>query len=155
MAQRPEEALVRVFPDVLERMAFMFADPADPAEVLGAGNEAVGATMRFTGIWNGTLMLAAPRSLCEELAANVLGLDPGNEGAAQKAPDALKELLNVTCGNVLTRLAGDEPVFDLTVPTVRDIDSAEWDALAGAEGSVAFLADGSPVLIRMEMEAPA
>jgi CheY-like chemotaxis protein len=40
----------------------------------------------------------------------------------ERALDSLKEMLNVTCGQLLTSFAGEGPVFDLSIPTVAELD---------------------------------
>ena len=93
--------------------------------------------------------MTVPVEMCPEIAANVLGVDLDDPDVVVKPLDALKELLNVTCGHVLTALAGDEPVFDLTVPEVTEIDAVAWKKLADAPYTVAFLVDESPVLLQL------
>ena len=88
-----------------------------------------------------------PAEMCPELAANVLGLDEDDEKVEEKARDALKELLNVSCGNILTELAGTEPVFDLSVPIVSDIGLDVWEDLKNNEDFVSLIVDDYPALL--------
>ncbi len=144
------EMLIRVFTEVLEQLAFMFVEPPDSDET-PAPSDPVYTTMSFRGPCSGTVTLAVPREMAPVLAANVLGLNPEDELGALAASDALKELLNVTCGNVLTAIAGDEPVFDLTVPEVEDCTAEAWAELAARPGTVHCLADDFPVLLNLEI----
>jgi chemotaxis protein CheY-P-specific phosphatase CheC len=101
------------------------------------------------------MLLAVPRPLCGVVAANMLGLEPDDDEAARVQDDAVKELLNVTCGNVLTRLAGPEAVFNLSVPTTRELPVAEWQALLQSIESVGFIVEEQPALLRLTIDGEA
>jgi CheY-specific phosphatase CheX len=146
------EAMQRIFGDVLEQMAFMFADPADTAEVEPMIEAGLRAHMRFRGPFRGELRLAVPQEMCPVLAQNMLGVGPEDERVMDRARDALKEVLNVTCGGVLTELAGDEPVFDLTVPEIDEIVTEDWQGLAEDPDTAAFLVDDYPALLQLRIE---
>ena len=126
---------------VLEKMAFMFADLVDPSELDGGGSDLLEATMEFTGKTQGRVLLAAQAELCASLAENMLGIDEDevNDGSME---DALREVLNMTCGLYLTNRWGDDVVFDLTVPVVRRIELEQWSELAENEQSLAIDAEG-------------
>ncbi|MCP4644249.1 MAG: chemotaxis protein CheX [bacterium] len=151
MEANPKEVLGQVFPEILENLAFMFADEADPAELQDPPEDGITAAMEFTGQFSGSIAVTVPAAMCLELAANMLGVDEEDERAMDKARDALKELLNITCGHVLTSLAGEEPVFDLSVPRVEDLDPASWPALTEDAGAVGCLVDDAPLLLRISV----
>jgi hypothetical protein len=147
METDPRDVLKQVFVRVLEDYAFLFSDdieedvpPSTPGPYLMAG-------MCFGGPFDGRLVLATPASFAREVAANVLGLDTEDEQAGTSALDALKELLNITCGNLLTALAGEEPVFDLTVPEITPLDDDAWTAALAAPDWIACLVGDWPVLL--------
>lgn len=54
----------------------------------------------------------------QELAANMLGLDDEEGITEDQRFDALKETMNVICGNLLPAIAGDEVVFDIDMPEI-------------------------------------
>lgn len=137
--------------EVLEQMAYTFGDPAGPEEAQQAEGECWCARMQFEGPFGGVLELAVPASVCAMLAENMLGVDPEDERAQDKARDALKEVLNVTCGSVLTRLAGDAPVFTLSVPEVAVMDEEAWGGMAGAPETVIALVEDEPALLRLTL----
>lgn len=153
MPNEHTEMLRNVFCDILERMAFMFGDLAEEEEMPDTMNNATAASMTFTGPIKGSLTLAVPSEMCPEIAANILGIDPEEERAVEASHDALKELLNVICGNVLTELAGVEPVFDLSVPEIRELDSAAWKALQENSATIALLVDDHPALLGLLCES--
>ena len=151
MTENHKALLSRVFAEVLEQMAFMFADAADADEPPPPPESPLLAHMTFRGAMSGKLSLAVAADMCPEIAANLLGTEP-EEGADPKiSRDALKELLNVTCGHVLTALAGDEPVFDLTVPQVEELSEEAWTVMATAAETAALLVDDRPVLLSIDL----
>jgi chemotaxis protein CheY-P-specific phosphatase CheC len=152
MAGNRKEILVEVFCNVLENLAFMFAEAIEDEEVRQTPEAYLVARMRFAGPMRGALRLAAPAPMCTEIAANVLGLDPEDAMVATGSEDALKELLNVTCGHVLTALAGEEPVFDLSVPDVSALPERGWSELAQSDDTVAFLIDDYVVLLQLSID---
>ena len=145
------DKLNEVFCEVLEKLAFMFAEPASNSALPCEVEKSVEASMSFTGAMQGKCLLMVPEALCPEIAANILGLDSDDELATLRAQDALKELLNVTCGRILTALAGTEPVFDLTVPVIMEGGAQEWKALLDRGRAVGFLVDDSPVLLELSI----
>lgn len=147
------EKLVGVFREVIEHLAFMFADPVEKEEVAGLAERALCVRMEFSGPLSGWLLLAAPREAGSEIAANILGVDSDDSAALTGAEDALKEVLNVTCGRLLTALAGEGPVFHLTVPQSVPVDGAEWARLLAADETQAFEADGNTVLLSVSANA--
>lgn len=152
MTVETTELIGGVFCDVLARMAFMFGDSAGPADLPTPAGGAVLAAMTFRGARRGSLTLAAADGLCPELAANVLGLEPQEAQALDRSGDAFQELLNVTCGHVLTAVAGESAVFDLDAPQLSRLDEAGWTALRDAPGAVGFVVEGHPVLLRLQLD---
>lgn len=144
-----------VFADVLEKMAFLFAEPTSADEL--ATDETAFSTVQigFTGEeLQGTLALTVGVPLSVMIAANVLGVEEDDGMAAERAEDALKEFLNTICGQLLTAIAGDDPVFDLTIPTVTKASSETWSDLCGDPAAVGFLIEESPAILRIEATQP-
>ena len=141
----------RALQEVLERQAFVFADP-DP----GAGapeGPMLAVSLRFGGDAAGGLALALPLEVAREIASGVLGCEPDDPAADLKAGDACREILNIVCGQALTSAFGPDPVFDLTIPEVRSLtpeEGADWTAAGDVLG---FSVDGAPVLLRVEFTA--
>lgn len=154
MQTEQKELIGGVFCEVLEQLAFMFGEPADKDDLPSAGCQYVQAKMTFAGQRTGSVSLAVPDEMCLELAANILGTEPGQGLDAQQATDALKEVLNVVCGHFLTALAGEEPVVNLSVPSTSQLDTVGWTALRDDPETIPFLVDDSPVLLRLSWEEP-
>lgn len=147
-----KEVVSEVFCSVIEQIAFMFAEVAEPAELPAMDQPFVEAAMSFDGPLRGRLIMAVPRQACCQIAANILGIESDDEFVASRAADSLKELLNVTCGHILTNLAGERPVFDLSIPQVSDLDESAVQSLLATPGTAGFLVEESPVLVRLEMQ---
>ena len=99
-----------------ESLALLFAD-VPPSAAQGAAPLTAAVSVSFVGPSTGALVVAVSDDVAVALAANMLGLDPD---AVQADPalrhDALGELANVVCGNVLPLVAGRGAVFHLAAP---------------------------------------
>src|SRR5689334_3895676 len=82
--------------DALETMAFVTAEPAPPGAP--APDAALRITLAFSGPLSGVVELIAPDALGTLMVDNI-ATSPA-ESTPQAAEDALKELLNVTCGSM-------------------------------------------------------
>lgn len=134
MPESLEAILVAATQRALETTAFLFAEPgspdgagdADPAAA-AADRTSFAATVAFTGSHHGALSIEFPARLLPVLAANVLGEDEAPDEATQR--DALGELANIVCGNVLPALNPDGkyslgPPAVCTAPAVVAGDTA-------------------------------
>lgn len=151
MQAEREELITEVFVDVMEKLAFMLGEPLAKSELPRASREYIKATIRFSGEKSGELALVVPLEMCVEIAANVLGMDLDDEQVTARGFDALKEVLNVTCGHVLTSVAGEEPIFDLTVPREEKVDRDDWEEISADPDSIGFLVDDFPALLRFSL----
>jgi len=146
--QIERELLARVGARVLEDAAYVLALPAkaQPYDSLAFG--AYGVQLTFDGPFGGCCELWAPRELARQLAVNMLGLVVDDDGADAREMDieALQEAMNILCGNLLTELAGQEPVFDLGIPTVSERITVLPAGCSVAESW--FEIDGRPLLLR-------
>ena len=121
MRAKLEEIMSQVTIETLEKLAFMFAFP-DEDEEGEPGDSMVAGSISFTGPFSGTLIMTISIEALQELAGNMLGLDDGEETTEDHRSDALKETMNVICGNLLPAIAGDEVVFDIGVPGILSAD---------------------------------
>jgi len=107
-----EEILKETAKDVFENLVFMLHQPEmDP----GDAKPEIQAAVHFKGPFSGTLRIAVPKTILAELVANMMGEESPTEAQGM---DALGELANVICGNVISRIAGPERIFDLETPRV-------------------------------------
>ncbi len=146
------DVLHRVFCEVAERMAFLFCESPEADASCEPPPEIIGALMTFAGPLRGELRIATVPEVCREVASNVLGVEPDDEAAERASADALKELLNVTCGRILTELAGEEPVFDLSVPEVSEMSEDEWTRLGESASSILLMVDEYPIRLTLSVD---
>jgi len=147
--QDNKEKLAQVFCDVLMNYAFMFGDESPKDELPNNGAVFLHATVGFRGHRKGTLGILTSDGLCNELAANVLGLELEEGISENDASDALKELINVVCGQFLTEIFGEEPIFDLLPPSVSQIDEITWRELVDNGNALGFMVEDAPVITYM------
>ena len=132
--------LTTVFSDVLANLAFMFTDgdQTDPSP------EAtwLETTIGYHGPATGRLRLQCTSEFGVLLAANLLGIDSKDEDAQLKTQDAVKEFMNIVCGQFVTEVHGTDDVFDLTIPATRTLGRMpdflscddEWASILTVEG---------------------
>jgi hypothetical protein len=140
------QALAEALAESLMTMAFVDAFPADAPPV--APNKTVVVRIPFGGTRRGALEVLVPDALGLTLAANILGEPPDGPDAVSRGRDALKELVNVTCGLLLSRLP-DPAKPAMSIPHVREASGARWDAVARRPDTVALDAEGLPVIARI------
>lgn len=152
MGDENQEHLSAALCDVLERQAFAFAEPA-PLDDLGIpGEPPLCATMTFSGPSRGELGLVVPPEVATEIAASLLGVDADDDEARAGAEDALKEVLNVACGQYLTSAFGVGPVFHLSIPQVVELEPEQWELIANRDGAIGLLLDDRPLLAYVALE---
>jgi len=118
-----DEIVYQVAADTLESLALMFLVPEDESPQPRPPCDRRVA-VSFTGPFDGMLILAASGGVLPELATNMLGLENGHLPTLGQQEDALKELVNVICGNLLPAIAGKEPVFHIGAPSVLKTESS-------------------------------
>jgi hypothetical protein len=120
MQTRLEGLLAQVAEDTFASMTFLL-----PAELPAGAEDSPGpsrwASVDFAGPFGGRLTLAVPQALVPALAANMLGLE-GERPTPLQERDALAELANVICGNLLPIVATPQDVFNVGSPRVAPPD---------------------------------
>ena len=125
MCSELDEVLYRVGEEVLASLAFMLPVPPEEAGERAdeSGPRTWTASVPFVGQANGSLMLVVSEEMLPQLAANMLGLPEGGEEASPgQQHDALLELTNVICGNLLTEIWGSEVACTLSPPRLLGQD---------------------------------
>jgi CheY-specific phosphatase CheX len=151
MPESLEAVLVGATQSALEKTAFLFAEPmGPPAADTDDSLPAVVATVAFSGSHHGAFSIAFPAKLLPVLAVNVLGEDEAPDAATQR--DALGELANIICGNVLPAL-NPEGKYALGTPIVGGTSTAiSGDAVRVA--SCDMQVDGEKVETALWLCAP-
>lgn len=146
MDDKIKETLTRILENVMEELAFMFGGPASKDEISTEEDKFLHINMGFKGQWSGKLGIAIPAGLGTIIASNILGIDEDEDEAEGKSVDALKEFLNTVCGQFLTVFYGEEPVFDLTVPDVSEIDGTGWEEFLNHPESIIMTVEEIPLI---------
>lgn len=120
-----ERTLDDVFGAVLETFAFVFPEVSE-AVVEPAEEDLLRADISFQGAVSGALSIVAPAAVCVEMAANVMGIEPDAEDAAQRAADTLAEIANITAGHLCTSLERHAPTH-LLPPVVQRATGRQAD----------------------------
>jgi CheY-specific phosphatase CheX len=120
-----ETTLAQVAQEVFSSMAFIM--PAEEEEAATEDDAApVVAQVLFSGPFAGSLVLSVSGNMLPTLAANIMGLEDAGSTSLEQQQDALKELLNVTCGNLLPLVGAASDVFHVCEPHIlEDIEHLE------------------------------
>ncbi len=142
--------LAPVVTDVLGDLAFMITD--DEAPELPSGTVWMQAQVSYEGPARGTLRCWCTRDFATQLAANLLGIETEEGEALVAAEDALREFMNVLCGQLVTAWHGTEAIFNLTIPQVSECEQAPL--LEGQTGAHAcqLSIDGEPLFCTHHQE---
>lgn len=119
MAQTQTTKLKEIFSEVLADLAFMFTDDEDAD--LAPGEVWLETSISYEGPNKGTLHFRCAREFTLTLAANLLGVDPEDDEAQLKADDAVKEFMNIVCGQFVTNVFGSHDVYNLSIPTCVEL----------------------------------
>ncbi len=109
--------------EILEKLAFVFAEPVEAADD-GFDGETISMEAAFTGPFSGSVGLEFEAGVVAELAANMLGLEDPEDLTPEQRTDALKEALNIICGNILPVIAGKTAVFHIAAPAFPGVGPA-------------------------------
>ncbi len=151
MNEQSRQTLGGVIARVLEDGAFIFAEePEGDGATLAEGWNAEGVALSFSGPHAGEIHMWVGEDFAEYAAANMLGLEPEEDGAAAKGRDALRELLNMIVGNYLTERYGIEQVFDLHLPA--DLPQSAMHADLAHPDSLWLDAEGNLIMFTLRVD---
>ncbi len=135
------ELLAGVVTRTLEEAAFVFAERADAAAPFGG--DVIEARLSYAGPRAGEIRIAATPAFASMLAANLLGTEPDDPGAAARGMDAVGELLNMVCGVLVSELFGPEATCRLGVPAVGRLVPESYEAgIAASPCRVTLVEEG-------------
>ncbi|MBU0508583.1 chemotaxis protein CheX [bacterium] len=114
----------------------------------------ISATMTFEGARTGRITLRVASDILPALSRNMMGDFDEGEVAAETAQDALRETLNMICGNMLTAWYGSEPVFHLHPPEIV-LPPAEGqpDVESNPDVSMKFCLDNTLCIVEAAIES--
>lgn len=149
----PLDVLLRdVARETFEQLAFILSPEDDaPAE---PGDERT-VCVTFRGPFSGALTITLSAPLLPTLAANMLGMEDA-EITPNDHEDAFRELANVICGNLLPRIAGARPVFEVGAPCCLPAGAGAGDASDGVAVAATVLPlEGGRAALRLAVNDPA
>lgn len=114
-----KETLYKATVLTFEELCFMFPAPEMEEELKDVKLEAM-VVVEFQGPFNGELAVKTCGELYRAIPTNMLGED---DSTARQRRDALCEIANVICGNMLPGIAGPKEVFDISSP--REMENGE------------------------------
>lgn len=134
---------------VLQEQAFMFTEhEEDDGDTPTPSPPYQCARIAFDGPCAGRLGLIFPQSLLYELINNMLGIE-AEKIDKEDISDALMELLNIVCGKFLVATFGPNLKFNLTMPTVFEMNLSEWEMQKMKPDTTVILVEDEPVLFEL------
>ncbi len=112
---------------IFEEAAFALSEPPEGGVEQIDAERVISGAVDFNGPFSGTLVMVTSKDLAATVAANMLGVDECEAGAEVTPKDALGEILNMICGNLLPAIAGSGPEFRIEAP--REIAAADATSL--------------------------
>lgn len=144
------DALSETLIQSLETMAFL---PAEPVEgCVDMPKDPVSASLRFSGNLSGRIRLIASRDFTLVLASSVLGTDPSDTDAHEKADDCLKELVNVVAGALMPKVARSEnDRITLSLPVIDPVQIEKMNhGFENDSTTRVFDVDGHRLIVQLE-----
>ncbi len=148
-----QTSLFKVGLRVFEDLGFMLPTAELDDEQANAAFEAA-VSVDFCGPMKGTMLLALSGCVLSDLAANMLGEDI--PATLSQQHDALKEVANVICGNLLPHIGGPAAVFELGQPRIRDVQEIGGHSLrqAAAQQAIGLESGRADLFVFLEGLSP-
>jgi len=148
-----KEVIKKIFSDVMEKLALMFCVPLENVDFPIEKEGYIQARMYFSSDKAyGMLSMTIPDEDYYEIAANFLNIESVAKVDEDEAIDALKEVLNITCGQILGAIEDSALLYELTVPEVSFFDSPFSINLINSPNSFCFKADDTPILLQFSIK---
>ncbi|MEN6449045.1 MAG: chemotaxis protein CheX [Thermoguttaceae bacterium] len=150
-----DNALAKVTEDTFASMAFVLP----LGEQDGGEDDAppqTSASIRFSGPFGGSLTLSVSSRMVAILADNILGRAERGSASPEEQQDALKEILNVICGNLLPRIATPSDMFHVSQPRfLSSGDAAESFVDGTLAAAIAVRFDCGRANLSLYLDRPA
>jgi two-component system, chemotaxis family, chemotaxis protein CheY len=143
------EILEKIGREVLETMAFALILTNETSDL--RIENLTSASVNFRGPFNGLFTLTVTDSIMLEIVENMLGSDEEPALNGGQINDAIGELANVMCGNLLAEMAGPEPVFFLDAPIVKTNVDGEHDENPGPKAAVRLKLENGWVELKLKI----
>lgn len=143
MSEQLKDTLRQVAEDVMEKLAFLLSFGSEESS---QSNTFAAASISFSGSVTGTLIMAISDHILPQLAGNMLGLDDGEESTNEQQQDAVKELINVICGNLLPAISGKQHIFHIEPPRLVSEEIQTYiDALLLKDSNASLISVNLPL----------
>ena len=139
--------------DTLQKLAFLFAAPLEgpaPEDM----RELATVRVRFSGPLCGGMQLSLSRPVLAELAGNMLGADDASALSADEQHDALRELINVICGNLLPMIGGGTAEFNIQTPFIPAAGVSAAAELASVNALSNLSVESGICLVALQLDGP-
>ncbi len=147
------ETAIETIGAVMQNGAFILVDEAGQKPTHDAGKLCRGVRVDFSGRHRGSVHLWVDDAFGRYAAANMLGIDEDSPQAVEARDDAVRELLNMTVGNLLTALYGHTETFTLSVP--ETLPSERYFEDADSDSNIIIDAEGSILMFHFEGDVAA
>jgi CheY-specific phosphatase CheX len=147
MPEVSQELLHEVLGEVLADTAFTFVEPSEEAPEWTA--PVVSAAITFETDRRGRVRISAGTGTATEIAANMLGVEPGDPEAAAQAQNAVLEILNVIGGALIVKLYGTAQPSRLGIP---EASVGPFTPGPGACTISVRTETGEPIQLALELE---
>lgn len=135
---------------ILEDWAMMLVEETEPQTSIFELEEPFFLSeVKFKGVVSGRYCVVCQEQFGRNLANNLLGME--EEIDEEQIMDALKEMINVLSGNLLTDTYGADHVFILTSPQVRLAGLPEVEEMF-SRPVFCYLGEDNPVAISFALE---
>ena len=117
MSKKLETELYKAAVLTFEGLGFLLPTPEIDEQQLNARVEAA-VSVEFEGPFSGKLMVKVCGGLLPTIVANMLGEE--DVPSENQQYDALGEIVNVICGNMLPGIAGSKEIFHVSAPQMAE-----------------------------------
>jgi CheY-specific phosphatase CheX len=149
-----KESLNEIVSKVFEQTAFLFPEAADLSGGISFEDfELIHVYISFTGDAEGEVSMVLPFEMCRELSSNILGEDFPETEEREKAIDAVKEMLNIITGQLLTKLFGHKGLFNLSSPELKELNREEFFGSLEQKDYSCHLIEQYPVITTISIKA--
>ncbi len=154
MFETIREHTIAVTSNIFETMFFIVLEIGEdetPLEDIMPPATMLRGEIEFEGKHTGRLTLDLPVELAQTMASNFLGLEE-EKAPDYQADDMVRELCNMICGNLFSRV-DQKTVWNLTIPRTRRMSAMEWNQDMDTPGiTIHFTAGGYPVNLHLRID---
>lgn len=132
--------------EILERMAFVLAEPAEESLAELEPEWRCHAKINYGDSQNGGVaFLSATDGFLSELSSSMLGVEPEDIDLDEHGSNSLLELANVCAGELVILLGGKQDYYQLGLPEPVDAETP-FEGEAGASNIEAVVASEDGIL---------